>query len=81
MEHCARRDQGYVPFMDWQQVVSLGIVAAAAFLLLRGRLRRNRLKLGAGSHCGCEAASSAGYQNSIVFRARKGQRPEVRIRM
>ena len=67
--------------MDWQQVVSLVVVAAAAVLLLRPRLRRNRLKLGGRSPCGCEMSAVAGQQNSIVFRARKGQRPEVHVRM
>jgi hypothetical protein len=66
--------------MDWQQSVSLMIVATAALLLLVAKLRRR--KFGLERHCGCAAISqSAPPQGSIIFRARKGQRPEVVVRM
>ncbi len=67
--------------MDWQQVAALTIVAGAASLLLRGRLRRRGTNFHAVTHCGCPGNSSISPQSSIVFRARKGQRPEVRVKM
>ncbi len=70
----------YVPAMDWQQLVALTIVAAAAALLVRGRLRRGRFSFQRDTHCGCTASGSPS-SNRIVFRARKGQRPEVVVKM
>jgi hypothetical protein len=67
--------------MDWQQLVSLMIVAAAAGLLLRRRFGRRAFSLERETHCGCAAASPSISQSSIVFRARKGERPEVRVKM
>jgi len=70
--------------MDWQQCVSLLIVAAAGVLMLGGRLRRRRFSFQHGTHCGCAATvAQSGPQSSssIVFRARKGQRPEVLVKM
>lgn len=66
--------------MDWQQLVSLVIVAAAGALLVGSRLRRRKFSFERDTHCGC-AIPSASPQSSIVFRARKGQRPEVVVRM
>jgi hypothetical protein len=66
--------------MDWQQSVSLMIVAAAAMLLLVGKLRHRKFNF--EGHCGCAAISRiAPPQGSIIFRARKGHRREVVVRM
>jgi hypothetical protein len=69
--------------MDWQQPVALLIVAAAAGLLLRSRWRRRQFSLSSEGTCGgCSNGSTpSGRQGSIVFRARKGQRAEVRVKM
>jgi hypothetical protein len=67
--------------MDWQQLVSLAIVAATAFLLLRAKVRRPRFSFERQTHCGCGTAHDAAPRGSIVFRARKGQRPEVLVKM
>jgi len=68
--------------MNWQQVVSLLIVALAAGLLLWGRLRPRKFSFQRDTHCGCAGpGGSAGQQGSIVFHARKGERPEVVVRM
>ncbi|PYJ07314.1 MAG: hypothetical protein DME25_04140 [Verrucomicrobia bacterium] len=67
--------------MDWQQLVSLVIVAAAVGLLVGSKLRRRRFSFERDTHCGCAAAGPATRQNSIVFRARKGERPEVLVKM
>jgi hypothetical protein len=67
--------------MDWQQLVSLMIVAAAGGLLLAGALGRRRSIFQRGMPCGCAAVSQSAPHSSIVFRARKGERPLVFVRM
>ena len=67
--------------MDWQQLLSLCIVAAAGVLLVGGKFRRGKFNLVRDTHCGCSAGNQSGPQGSIVFRARKGQRPEVLVKM
>lgn len=67
--------------MDWQQLVALGVVASAAVLLLGSRFRRRRFSFERDTHCGCAAVQESCPQGSIVFRARKGARPEVRVKM
>jgi len=57
------------------------IVAAAAVLLLGGKFRRRKFSFQRDTHCGCAAIPSSGPQGSIVFRARKGQRPEVQVKL
>ena len=67
--------------MDWQQLTALAIVAGAAGLLLRSKLKRRGVNFHEVTHCGCPGNSSISPQSSIVFRARKGQRREVRVKM
>ena len=67
--------------MDWQQLASLVIVASAAALLAGSKFRRRKFSFERQTHCGCAAVSQSSSQSSIVFRARKGERPEVRVRM
>ena len=67
--------------MDWQQMVSLVIVAAAGLALAAGRFGRRKFSFARDTHCGCAASPISASQSSIVFRARKGERPEVRVRM
>jgi hypothetical protein len=68
------------PTMDWQQLVSLAIVGAAAALLLWGRFRPRKFSFQRDTHCGCSAAGGNAPQHSIIFRARKGERPQVVIK-
>jgi len=67
--------------MDWQQTVSLVIVAGAAVMLAGGRVRRRKFRWEQDTHCGCSAATSSASPSSIIFRARKGERPQVVVRM
>ncbi|HEY5908993.1 MAG TPA: hypothetical protein VJA21_00160 [Verrucomicrobiae bacterium] len=67
--------------MDWQQLAALVIVAVTAGLLLRSKFRRRDFRFQEDTHCGCAGAGSFSPQSSIVFRARKGQRSEVRVKM
>jgi hypothetical protein len=67
--------------MDWQQLVSLLIVAFAAVLLLRRKFGRQRFSFQRDTHCGCSAIAQIAPQSSIVYHARKGCRPEVLVKM
>jgi hypothetical protein len=62
-------------------MVSLVVVASAAVLLVRNQFRRRKFSFERDTHCGCLAAQESSPQSSIVFRARKGARPEVVVRM
>ena len=67
--------------MNWQQAVSLAIVGLVAGLFLRARLRRRKFSFGQETHCGCQSAGAAETKSSVVFRARKGGRPEILVKM
>lgn len=66
--------------MNWQQLVSLTIVGVAAALLLRNQFRRRKFSFARDTHCGC----GGGHNDrppSVVYRARKGERPQIVIKM
>jgi hypothetical protein len=67
--------------MDWQQTVSLAVVASTAVLLVGSKFRRRKFNFERNTHCGCVAVQQSSPQSSIVFHARKGQRPEVLVKM
>jgi len=67
--------------MDWQQLVSLVVVASAAVLLLGRRFRRRKFSFARDTHCGCAVSQGSSVQSSIIFRARKGERAEVLVKM
>jgi hypothetical protein len=67
--------------MNWQQFVSLAIVAAAAGLLAWSRFRHRKFSFERDTHCGCSTAGPSSSQSSIVFHARKGGHPEVWVKM
>jgi hypothetical protein len=81
MLYCRTGVRDYVQVVDWQQMVSLGIVGVAAVLMARGRLRRGKLNFERRTHCGCSAEGSAASGGSILFHARKGERSRVVVRM
>ena len=81
MISCTEAFYGYVASMDWQQLVALAIVAVAAGLLAKSRFQRRKFSFERDTHCGCAVTGSAARQSSIVFRARKGQRAEVLVKM
>jgi hypothetical protein len=72
---------GYVAIMYWQQAVSLAIVASVAGLFLRRQIRRRKFSFARDTHCGCSASGQSGTKSSIVFHARKGERPEMVVKM
>jgi hypothetical protein len=68
--------------VNWQQIISLAIVALAAGLLLRGRFRPRKFSFQRDTHCGCSAPGELpARKSSIIFRARKGERRAVVVRM
>jgi hypothetical protein len=63
--------------MDWQQAVTLGIVALTAGVFVWSRLRPRNLNQRCGAGCGCSGAASSRSVPAITFRARKGERPQI----
>jgi hypothetical protein len=62
--------------MDWQQGISLFIVGATAAAFLLHRLRPKKFSFGGETHCGC-SSKQIGPKQTIVFKARKGERPQI----
>ena len=71
----------YTVGMDWQQISALVIVAATAGIFAWRRFRRRKSPFGCGDHCGCGGENRPAEKSSIVFRARKGERPQVIVKM
>jgi hypothetical protein len=78
---CFPIDLDYLARMDWQQVSALGIVGVTAALFMWTRVRPRRFSFERDTHCGCSSTRSAGHSPSIVFRRRKGGRPEIVVKM
>jgi hypothetical protein len=68
--------------MDWQKLAALAVVAGTAgAFLMRAWPRRRKFSFAHDTHCGCASPSQSGPKNSIVFHARKGERPRVIVKM
>ena len=67
--------------MNWQQAVSLFIVAVAVTYLVWSRIRRPRFSFSRDTHCGCSMVRREGASSSIVYRARKGFPREIHVKM
>jgi hypothetical protein len=67
--------------MDWHQMVSLVVVASAAVMLLGSKFRNRKFSFERDTHCGCAAKPGSSPQTSIIFRARKGERAQVLVKM
>jgi hypothetical protein len=80
MISCAKCFSDYLATMDWQQLVSLTIVSAAAVLLLRAKFRPRKFSFQRDTHCGGCSHANAVPQHTVIFRARKGERPQVVIK-
>jgi hypothetical protein len=78
--YCEAAWLDYLANMDWQQAVSLLIIAATAGMFLWGRVRRRRFSLERDTHCGCASPDGPASKSSIVFRARKGERPQIIVK-
>ena len=80
ISYCEAAWLDYLAKMDWQQAVSLLIIAATAGLFLLGRFRRRKFSLERDTHCGCASPDGPVSKSSIVFRARKGERPQIIVK-
>lgn len=67
--------------MDWQELISLLIVGMAAGALLWGKFRRRKFNFQRDTHCGCPSPGQSAPGSSIIFHARKGERPQVLMKM
>jgi hypothetical protein len=67
--------------VDWQQIVSLMIVAVAFAALLWRQRPPRKFDFARDTHCGCSGNGKSTSQNSIVFHARKGGPRQVTIKM
>jgi hypothetical protein len=67
--------------MDWQQVMALSIVTGTAGVFLWRKFRRRRFSFERDTHCGCAGGGPGAEKGSIVFHARKGERPEVIVKL
>ena len=72
----------YFGLMDWQQIIALVIVVVTAGIFLWSRLKPRKFNLEKDTHCGCSnKAGQEVMRSSIVFRARKGERPQITVKM
>jgi len=67
--------------VNWQQLLSLTIVAVTAGLFARAHLRRRKFSFARDTHCGCAAPRAGATPPGITFHARKGHRPEITVRL
>jgi hypothetical protein len=65
---------------DWQTVAALIIVALAATALLWARFRKRKFSFHRDTHCGCATPDQSTTHQSIVFHARKGERPQIIVK-
>ena len=70
----------YLRGMDWQQLLALLIVASTAGIFLWNKFRRRKFSFEKETHCGCGTNRPIGPAQSIQFKARKGERPQVIVR-
>ncbi len=67
--------------MDWQETVALAMVVLTAAVFAWRTLRPRRFRFERDTHCGCAAPGPNAPRHSIVFHARKGERPQVTLKM
>jgi hypothetical protein len=64
--------------VDWQETTALAITAATVGAFVWARWRRRKFRFQRDTHCGCASANqSTPASGSIVFHARKGERPQI----
>jgi len=67
--------------MAFQEVIVLCIVAITATIFLWTYLRPRKFSFQRDTHCGCSTSGREALQQSIVFHARKGERPQVTVKL
>ena len=68
-------------YMDWQETTALAIVMATVAAFAWIKLRPRKFSFQKDTHCGCSSQASSHQLQSIVLRARKGERAEVIVKM
>jgi len=67
--------------VNWQTTAALIIVAIAAVSLLWPFVRRRRgFSFERDTHCGCSSPADSAHESSIIFHARKGERPRIIVK-
>ena len=66
--------------MDWQQLLALLIVACTAGTFVWSKFRKKKFSFEKQTHCGCGTGAPIGPAQSIQFKARKGERPQVIVK-
>ncbi len=74
---CGLSELAYLALVDWQQSVALAIVGLTVAIMLWSRLRPRKPSLSREGHCSCCAGADPPSRTSIVFHAKKGERPKV----
>jgi len=67
--------------MGWQETAALSIVATTAAAFLWSHLRPRKFSFKGDTHCGCLSPGETASRSSIVFHARRGERPQVLVKM
>ncbi len=78
---CQAGARRYVANMDWQEAMALLIVAATAAAFAWARFRPRKFSLQRDTHCGCSSSGADRSAPSVVFHARKGERPRFTVKM
>ena len=66
--------------MGWQETLALSIVALTTGFFIWSRLRPRKWSFQESTHCGCSSGQPV-IRHSILFHARRGERPEVVVKM
>lgn len=67
--------------MDWQQPTALLIVAVTAFIMLKSKFLPRKRRFDEVTACGCTGNAADNRGKSISLRGRKGERPQVVVKM
>jgi hypothetical protein len=68
--------------VGWQDFIAISITVLTIGVLVWSRVRPRKFDFKRDTHCGCSSpAAGVGAGSSIVFHARKGERPQVLIKM
>jgi hypothetical protein len=81
MKSCVSGQRGYVCYVNWEEIVALGIVGVTAMLFAWSALRPRKFSLQRDTHCGCSSPGQTSPGNTMVFRARRGERPQILVKM
>jgi hypothetical protein len=65
----------------WQETAALSIVGLTGIAFVWRAMRRRRFDPARDTHCGCGTGSQRHGGPSVIFRARKGERPQIIVRL